>query len=61
MKEEGYNLWIQRLQYSSNIYDLVRIDLFGHLIHIGKYRLPVKPQSRVHGLRDHPMTFLTVC
>ena len=28
MKEEGYNLWIQRLQYSSNIYDLVRIDHF---------------------------------
>ena len=28
MKEEGYNFWIQRLQYSSDIYDLVRIDHF---------------------------------
>ena len=28
MKEEGYNFWIHRLQYSSDIYDLVRIDHF---------------------------------
>ena len=28
MKEEGYNFWIHRLQYSSDIYDLVSIDHF---------------------------------
>jgi 4-alpha-glucanotransferase len=49
LKERNYDWWIERLRKNIELYDIVRLDHFGHSMNIGRFRQEKQQQKMVNG------------
>ena len=49
LKKTRYNFGIKRLKWNNEIFDILRVDHLGLLIHIGQFLMEVLQQEKENG------------